>query len=579
MISPTEGREMADARSTPIAWRILRDDPKAWGIALVGWVIFFALPLPAGLVAKAVLDRVADHPTSSVWVLLVVLAGLQLGRWTVLGLAIVQWHGAWVFWHTVPRVNLLASLVGDPGPVTDRLPGSAGEAVSRFRDDTRDIAQILDVWLDLVAAFSVSIAAFVVLLTIDVPAALAVAAPVLAVLVIGHLLGHRLREWRWAERVRTAAVTGFVGDTFGGITAVKVAGAEDAVVGRFNRLSDHRAQAARRDQVGTQLVQTLSGITANAGLGLALLLMAPTIPRGGLTVGDIALFATYSGVMAGLPRITGRYATWRRQADVSVERLGRLLPERAPARAAAPVETYLRHGPPPMAPLPVPPMASRTGDLRLERLTTDGLSVRLDDAAVLAGIDLDVTRGQFVAITGKVGSGKSLLLRSLLGLIPHTGGTICWNGEPLEEPSVFLVPPRVAYLPQVPRLFSEPLADTVLLGADPVGLVEALRLACLDADVAAMPQGAATVVGPKGVRLSGGQIQRTAAARAFVRRPELLIVDDLSSALDVDTERRLWDGLFAEAGHDLTVIAVSHRDHVLARADQVIELSSGRRTT
>ena len=140
-----------------------------------------------------------------------------------------------------------------------------------------------------------------------------------------------------------------------------------------------------------------------------------------------------------------------------------------------------------------------------------------------------------------------------------------------------LVPPRTAYLPQVPRLFSEPLADTVLLGVDAAGLDEALRLACLDDDLDEMPEGVRTLVGPKGVRLSGGQIQRTAAARAFVRRPELLIVDDLSSALDVTTEARLWDGLFDAAGTNLTILAVSHRARVLERADQVIQLEAGRR--
>ena len=83
---------------------------------------------------------------------LALLAGLQVGRWLLLLPAIVQWHGAYVFWQTLPRVNVLRSLTGDPGPVTGRLPGSPGEAVSRFRDDTRDIANVLDVWLDLLAA-------------------------------------------------------------------------------------------------------------------------------------------------------------------------------------------------------------------------------------------------------------------------------------------------------------------------------------------------------------------------------------------------------------------------------------------
>ncbi|MCU1353047.1 MAG: transporter, ATP-binding protein, partial [Acidimicrobiales bacterium] len=332
-----------DQRSSRVAWQILKDDPRAWGLALICWIGFFSLPLPAGLLARAVLDRVSgDRAGLSAVTLLAILGAVEIARWTILATAIIQWHGAWVFWHTVPRVNILQSLVHDPGPVTDRLPGSAGEAVSRFRDDTRDLAQILDVWLDLVAAFVTSTAAFIVLLTIDTRAALAVVAPVVVVLWIGHILAQRLRAWRWAERQRTAAVTGFIGDTFGGITAVKVAGAEAAVLRRFERLGESRAQAARRDQVGTQLVQTLSGITANLGLGLALLFIAPLIRGGSASVGDVALFAGYSTVMASLPRITGRYATWRRQADVSVERLGRLLPERAPARAAAPVTTHLR---------------------------------------------------------------------------------------------------------------------------------------------------------------------------------------------------------------------------------------------
>ncbi len=142
----------ATASSARFAWRILRADPWTWGISFTLWAMFFVLPLPAGLALRAVLDQLSTGPGETVWTLLAVLAGIEIGRWLLLLPAIVQWHGAFVFWHTVPRVNALRSLVGDPGPVTGRLPGSPGEAVSRFRDDARDIAQVLDVWLDLGAA-------------------------------------------------------------------------------------------------------------------------------------------------------------------------------------------------------------------------------------------------------------------------------------------------------------------------------------------------------------------------------------------------------------------------------------------
>src|SRR5690606_2195338 len=120
----------------------------------------------------------------------------------------------------------------------------------------------------------------------------------------------------------------------------------------------------------------------------------------------------------------------------------------------------------------------------------------------------------------------------------------------------------------------EALADTILLGEPGGDLDHALWLTCLDEDLPAMPDGAGTVIGPRGLRLSGGQIQRAGAARALVRRPELLVVDDLSSALDVHTEARLWERV-AGGGFE-TALLVSHRPGVLERADRVVVLEAGR---
>ena len=132
-------------------------------------------------------------------------------------------------------------------------------------------------------------------------------------------------------------------------------------------------------------------------------------------------------------------------------------------------------------------------------------------------------------------------------------------------------------MPQVPRLFGETLKENVLLGVPDDGgaLERALEGAVLERDVASLERGIETVVGARGVKLSGGQLQRAAAARALVREPELLVVDDLSSALDVETERQLWERLFAHRS-DVTCLVVSHRDAVLRRANQVLTLEDGR---
>jgi len=559
-----------------VGWELVKREPLAYAWALLAWVTFYAFPLPAGVLLKVLLDRVATSDADSVTGLLVALGVVEVGRWVLLASVVVQWHGVWVFWNTLPRVNMLRSLVSDPGPAAGRLPSSSGEAVSRFRDDTFNLGMVLDVWLDMAGALVSALAAVAVMASVDTRITLVVVLPVALALLLCRQLGAQLRAWRRREREATAAVTGFIGDVFGAIGALKVAGAEEAVARRFDELGQHRAVAARADQVATQVLRASSGAIGNLGTGVAVLVLVPALADGGATVGDVGLFASAMAVLGSLPRWAASLGAYHRQAEVSVERMAELMATPDPLGVVAPGDLALRHGPGGFRTAPPGAPGDRHGADRLQRLDVRGLSVEHPGGGGITDIDLAIDRGSLTVVTGPVGAGKSTLLRAVLGLVPVTAGEVRWNGELITEPSTWLVPPRAAYVGQVPRLFSEPLADAVLLGLEPDGLLEAIRLACLDDDVAWMPEGLATVVGAKGVRLSGGQIQRTAAARAFVRRPELLVIDDLSSALDVETEARLWDQLLASATA-ATLLVVSHRPAIIARADQVIELAAGRR--
>jgi ATP-binding cassette subfamily B protein len=187
-------------------------------------------------------------------------------------------------------------------------------------------------------------------------------------------------------------------------------------------------------------------------------------------------------------------------------------------------------------------------------------------------------RGTLTVVTGQVGSGKTTLLRVLLGLLPKGGGQIWWNGRRVVHPDDFFVPPRSSYTAQVPRLFSDSLRENVLMGLSRSEdeIKRAIQLAVMDHDLSEMENGLDTVVGPKGVKLSGGQIHRTAAARMFVREPELLVFDDLSSALDVETERLLWEQILDNREAVPTCLAVSHRRMALRRADHIVVLKDGR---
>lgn len=151
-----------------------------------------------------------------------------------------------------------------------------------------------------------------------------------------------------------------------------------------------------------------------------------------------------------------------------------------------------------------------------------------------------------------------------------------WNGRFVADPASVFVPPRSAYTSQTPRLVSESLRDNILLGVPEhaVDLDRVVHAAVLERDLPDLEDGLDTLVGPRGMRLSGGQVQRVAAARMFAHPAELLVVDDLSSALDVETERLLWERLLARP--ELTCLAVSHRHAALRRADQILLLQDGR---
>jgi ATP-binding cassette subfamily B protein len=214
----------------------------------------------------------------------------------------------------------------------------------------------------------------------------------------------------------------------------------------------------------------------------------------------------------------------------------------------------------------------------LESLEILGLSYRYRGSETgIADVNLVLPRGSFTVVTGRIGSGKTTLLRALLGLLDPDEGEVYWNGRIVEDAASFFVPPRTAYTPQLPRLFSMSLRDNLLMGLERSDeqLAAALTSAVMEPDMAAMADGLDTKVGPLGVRLSGGQVQRTAAARMFVRRPELYVFDDLSSALDVETEKTLWERLFAD--HDVvTSLVVSHRRPALRRANQIVVMNEGR---
>ncbi len=552
-------------------WRLVRFAPWLFVANALIWIVEDFFYLVPGLVLRQIFDTLTDHAQLNIgfWALLALLparSGLQT-------LLVVGGTATGATFHgtvgALLRKNLLARILRRPG--SQALPGSPGEAVSRFGGDVAEITGLSEDVVDSFGNIVAAVAALIIMLTISPLATIAVIVPLVAIRVASVLVRRRLEGTRRASREATGQVTGFIGEVFGAALAVKVNTAEPQVVEHFRGLGERRRRAELQNMLLNELVRRSWSLTDSLATGLILLLVGSSLQDGTFTVGDFTLFVSYIGVIGGALDWIGGTLVDATQAKVSWQRLVELLQGDAPPSAlVAHGPVYMRGAFPPI------PHSAKTAAHRLDSLDVDGLTYRYPESGRgISGIELHLPRGSFTVVTGRIGSGKSTLLRALLGLLSRDAGEIRWNGEPVADPAAFFLPPRVAYTPQVPRLFSETLRDNILLGLplDAVDLPAALHAAVMDREMAELTAGLDTVIGPRGVKLSGGQVQRTAAARMFVRDPELLVFDDLSSALDVETEQLLWERVFARP--EATCLVVSHRRAALRRADHIIVLKDG----
>ncbi|WP_420631187.1 ATP-binding cassette domain-containing protein [Candidatus Leptofilum sp.] len=597
-------------------WSLIRYRP--WHFALSVTLAIYALGmrLVPGWLEKSFFDQLnassANTATLSnaLWTLLLLIIGVELSRMVMdilgnWGAAKVRMAGG-----SLMRRNVMHTILQKPG--AQPLPVPTGDVINRLDDDLADFADF-PTWIPQIVGKTVfAIFALIIMFRI---------APRITAVAILPLIGvFFLTRWAWGRflsyvrvsRVSDSRVTSFLGETFGAIQAIKVADAETGAIGYLRQLSEERRVANVRFGLFWGIYQSVSDNMGDVAVALMVVMAGVSMRGGTFSVGDFVLFSTYLFFASRFPADVGGYISEIAQQRVVLDRLQEMTPYSPPESLVAHAPIYEDNVPPAIV------KSAKSAADRLELLEVEGLRYSVNgnplsvngnrlsvngelltdnrplitDHWSLRDISFTLPRGSFTVITGKIGSGKTTLLRVLLGLLPAAEGKIRWNGRPIPNPATFFTPPRAAYTPQVPRLFSEPLRDNILLGLPEDGLDWAVKTAVLQPDISQLEAGLDTVVGPRGVRLSGGQVQRTATARMLVREAELLVFDDLSSALDVETEAQLWEGILGRdwrleirdyddqppvsSVQSPTCLVVSHRRAVLQRADQIIVLANGR---
>lgn len=587
-------------------WRLIMYRPLRYFINALAWTVIYLAPIAPGLITKQFFDSLTGNSSLGygVWGLIALLIAAALGRICLIIIGFITDVHFRFRMGMLLRRNLLEHVLKQPG--AQAIPVSPGEAISHFRDDVDQSEEAASWSVDVFGLTCFAIVSGFILIRIDAQMTLLVFLPIVLVITAAQLATVRLQKYRAASREATSRVTGEISEMFGNVQAIQVAGAEKRVIDRFRSFGDDRRKAMLKDRLMTELLDSVFSNSVNLGTGLILLLAGTKMRAGAFTVGDFALFVYYLTFVTQFITNVGKFITYFKQMSVSLERLTFLLQgasakvltmvnslhltQKASKRSVDGQNESVAQG-----------SESRAGQIEraaqgrmsraeqvesatigneaaLRRLDVNGLSYAYADSGRgISNIHFSLQRGSFTVVTGTFGSGKTTLVRSLLGLLPKGEGTIAWNGVPVEDPGTFFTPPRSAYTAQVPRLYSDTLRNNILLGQAEQNdsLQQALHAAVLEYDVAQLPGGLDTVIGPRGVKLSGGQAQRTAAARMLVRDAELYVFDDLSSALDVETEQKLWERMFQRRS-DATCLVVSHRKTALTRADHIIVMKDGR---
>ncbi|MGA1439350.1 MAG: ABC transporter ATP-binding protein [Ilumatobacteraceae bacterium] len=373
--------------------------------------------------------------------------------------------------------------------------------------------------------------------------------------VLNVVYQHRVDHWFDEAQAALGEFSGAVHESFEAVQLVKAYGAADRETARLSAMAgtirDARVHAVRLRGTFEALLETIPSIT-NIGI---VVLGAARVRSGDVTIGELSGFIYMFTLLVFPLRIIGyalselphSYAGYRRVADTIAESLD--------------------------------PDPSDSLDT-----TTGADAVELDDVRfvhpgetepAVTGATARIRRGSVTAVVGPTGAGKSTLVDLVAGLVAPTSGRIAV--DPGERVIVF----------QEPFLFGGSVLDNVVVGLDPndprrsdEAVADALHRACADSFVDDLPDGPDTVVGERGITLSGGQRQRIALARALVRRPSLLLLDDTTSALDPATELEVIDRLRTSAtsmdGSSTTVVMVASRPSTVALADEVLYVSNGR---
>ena len=360
-------------------------------------------------------------------------------------------------------------------------------------------------------------------------------------------------------------ISNFVQESLTGIRVVKSFVLGGPRTEAFDRLNSEYLAHNHRYIRARALFRPLSLTIASFGLGLNLLFGGREVIAGTLSIGDFVAFNAYLTLLIRPISYSGWVIDRLQRALVAIRRIDEILSQEPEIAASSHALSGRSR--------PGSPETTMAGAVHWQ-----GVDFSYDSQPVLSGIELYLPAGRTLGVIGRVGAGKSTLARLLPRLIEPQRGAVTIDGKSVQDWPLEELRRSIGYVSQQPFLFSTSVADNIAYGVEAAAdaqIREAATQAQLDRDIEELDDGLATVVGERGVTLSGGQKQRCTLARALLRQPRILILDDALSAVDTQTEEAIL-GYLREVMRGRTTIIIAHRISTLRHADLIVTLDEGR---
>ena len=444
------------------------------------------------------------------------------------------------------------------------LANPTGAIISRVNNDINGIRMMMGFGLmQMVSSFAMLTLAPLHMYRISPQLTLYVGLPIAVAFLLLQLTVRRMRGFQLEQMKALQDLSDFTVESYNGIDVIKTYRAYGWAEGRFRRLSDDVRRSALRLAVMRAFFMPILNHIVN-GLKVMLVAMGGVmVIRAEMTIGNFMAYSLYLTML--VPPLMG------------LTFMMFVLQRGATALISLEAIFNTRPGIPPV----LPEAEQALPETLADGLELRGLSYAFPDEPereVLSGVSLAVRPGEIVGVFGPIGSGKTTLVNAVNRYFDPPHGAILLDGVDITEISLARLRASVVTVSQEPFLFSDSVRENIRFAnadADREAVEAAVQSAALVDDLARFPMGLDTMVGEKGITLSGGQKQRIALARSLLRPCDLLILDDVLSAVDHETERYLIDQIYGFR-HARALLIVSHRTSVLERADRIVVLEEGR---